>query len=62
MYFQMNADGEVDWEVARAKISPSVSQEQTDVIYNACKDISKYEFDKNQDRFLSVYRTDIVIL
>lgn len=38
----MNADGDIDWEVTRAKIPPGVSQERVDQIYNACKDISKY--------------------
>lgn len=38
----MKADGEVDWEVARAKLPSEVTQEQADQIYNACKDISKY--------------------
>lgn len=40
--FQMNADGEVDWEVARAKLPSDVTQEQADHIHNMCKDISKY--------------------
>lgn len=38
----MIADGEVDWAIARSKLPPSVSQEEADKIYNACKDISKY--------------------
>lgn len=38
----MNADGEIDWEVARAKLPSDVTQEQADQVHNACKDISKY--------------------
>lgn len=36
----MTADGDIDWEVARAKLPESVPQEQADQIHNACKDIT----------------------
>ncbi|XP_025996520.1 general odorant-binding protein 56d [Solenopsis invicta] len=36
----MNADEDINWEVARAKLPPGVPQEQADQIYNACKDIT----------------------
>ncbi|XP_036142539.1 general odorant-binding protein 56a-like [Monomorium pharaonis] len=32
--------GDVDWDVARAKLPRNVSQEQADQIYNACKNIT----------------------
>ncbi|XP_077266852.1 odorant binding protein 13 [Temnothorax americanus] len=36
----MKADGEIDWEAARAKLPSDVPQEQADQLYNACKDIA----------------------
>jgi len=36
----MNADGDIDWDVARSKLPPGVPQEKADQIYNACKDIT----------------------
>lgn len=52
--FQMNEDGEINWEVARSKMPASVSQEEADQIYNACKDISKYNINRQEQRSIFI--------
>jgi hypothetical protein len=42
--FQMDADGNVDWEVARSKLPPDVSQDDFDHVFDRCKDIGKCMF------------------
>jgi len=39
----MDADGNVDWEVARSKLPPDVSQDSFDRVFDRCKDIGKYD-------------------
>ncbi|XP_029677834.1 general odorant-binding protein 56d-like, partial [Formica exsecta] len=36
----INANGDIDWEVARAKVPSGVPQEQTDRIYNNCQNVA----------------------
>ncbi|KAH0950003.1 Obp7 [Eciton burchellii] len=36
----MDADGNVDWEVARSKLPPDVSQDDFDHVFDRCKDIA----------------------
>jgi len=56
----MNADGDIDWEVARSKMPPGVPQEHADHIYNACKDISKCNINLSRSIFSFIYRTDVL--
>ncbi|XP_012540582.1 general odorant-binding protein 56d [Monomorium pharaonis] len=47
----INANGDIDWEVARAKMPPGVSQEQADHIHNVCKDITGTGCEKGGNLF-----------
>ncbi|KAL6262521.1 hypothetical protein P5V15_005317 [Pogonomyrmex californicus] len=51
----MTANGDIDWEVARAKIPSGVPQEQADQLYNACKDVSGTGCEKGGNVFKCFY-------
>ncbi|XP_025265691.1 general odorant-binding protein 56a [Camponotus floridanus] len=36
----INANGDIDWEVARSKVPPGISQEQIDHVYNKCQNVA----------------------
>ncbi|KMQ83200.1 general odorant-binding protein 56d, partial [Lasius niger] len=38
----LKANGDIDWEVARAKVPAGTSQEEADRIYNNCQNVGKY--------------------
>lgn len=56
----MNDNGDIDWETARTK--SDVSQEHADQIYNACKDISKYNMNLTKAKIDFFIQTDICIV